>query len=94
MEAYGDSTNNIVWYEPAGIQAAKNLVDSKSTELKNLKTETYNGKKCVQASVQNQVTVVRKLHPMQEAAESSIGAETGFQIQKSKTPGKIRHSST
>lgn len=61
MEAYGDSTNNIVWYEPAGIQAAKNLVDSKSTELKNLKTETYNGKKCVQASVQNQVTVVKAI---------------------------------
>ena len=61
MEAYGDSTNNIVWYEPAGIQAAKNLVDSKSTQLKNLKTQTYNGKKCVSASVQNQATVVKAI---------------------------------
>lgn len=61
MEAYGDSTNNIVWYEPAGIQAAKNLVDSKTTQLKNLKTQTYNGKKCVSASVQNQTTVVKAI---------------------------------
>lgn len=61
MEAYGDSTNNIVWYEPAGIQAAKNLVDNKSTQLKNLKTQTYNGKKCVSASVQNQATVVKAI---------------------------------
>lgn len=61
MEAYGDSTNNIVWYEPAGIQASKNLVDNKSTQLKNLKTQTYSGKKCVQASVQNQATVVKAI---------------------------------
>lgn len=61
MEAYGDSTSNIVWYEPAGIQAAKNLVDSKTTQLKNLKTQTYSGKKCVQASVQNQATVVKAI---------------------------------
>ena len=61
MEAYGDSTSNIVWYEPAGIQAAKNLVDNKSTQLKNLKTQTYNGKKCVSASVQNQATVVKAI---------------------------------
>lgn len=61
MEAYGDNTSNIVWYEPAGIQATKNLVDSKSTQLKNLKTQTYNGKKCIQASVQNQATVVKAI---------------------------------
>lgn len=59
--AYGDNTSNIVWYKPAGIQATKNLVDSKSTQLKNLKTQTYNGKKCVQASVQNQAIVVKAI---------------------------------
>ncbi|WP_288758163.1 glycosyl hydrolase 53 family protein [uncultured Treponema sp.] len=46
MDAYGDNTNNIVWYTPAGTQAAKNLVDNKSTQLKNLKTQTYKGSKC------------------------------------------------
>lgn len=61
MDAYGDNTNNIVWYTPAGTQAAKNLVDNKSTQLKNLKTQTYKGSKCVQASVQNQATVIKAI---------------------------------
>ena len=56
MTAWSDDTSNEFWYDD-GVAAASNLLDSSNTMLQYLQTGTYNGKDCIAASCQNQVTI-------------------------------------
>lgn len=64
-----DSWSNYVWCDK-GVDALSRLVDAKNSALKNLSVKKWNGKKCVDASVENQAVV---LAAVMEATEMAGG---------------------
>lgn len=64
-----DGQSNYVWYDK-GVEAVARLADSKNSALKKISIIKWNGKKCVEASVENQAVV---LAAVMEATEQAGG---------------------
>lgn len=64
-----DGWSNYVWCDK-GVDAVSRLVDTKNSALKNLSVKKWKGKKCIDASVENQAVV---LAAVMEATEMAGG---------------------